>query len=105
MYTGLYAGRRAPCLEQQCLAQLIHYETRISLRNVEQLSKIAVELKLGDSPLQELTGNLRLMSTLFKNQLRFASTLLDDDFIHIVGTVAGEETQVSFKKEQITRMF
>jgi hypothetical protein len=36
------------------------------------------------------------MSTIFKNQIRFAPTLLsllDDDFIHIVGTVAGEETQ------------
>ena len=69
MFTGLYAGRCAPCLEEQCLAQLTHYETRISLRNVEQLSKIAVELKLGDSPLRELTGSLRSMSTLFKNQL------------------------------------
>jgi hypothetical protein len=40
MYTGLYASRRAPCLEEQCLAQLTHYETRTSLRNVEQLSKM-----------------------------------------------------------------
>jgi len=69
MCTPLNAGRRAPCLEEQCLGQLKYFEIHISLRNVEQLSQIAVELKLGDSPLRELTGNLRSMSTLFKNQL------------------------------------
>ncbi len=64
MYTGMYAGCRAPSLEEQCLAPLTYFETRISLRNVEQLSKIAVELKLGVfSPLRELTGNLRSIST------------------------------------------
>ena len=51
MYNGLYASRRPPSLEEQCLAQLKFVETHISLRNVEQLSQIADELKLDDLPL------------------------------------------------------
>ena len=72
MYNDLYAGRRPPSLEEQCLAQLKFFETHVSLRNVEQLSQI----------------------TLFKNQLRITPTLAGDDFIHIVGTVAQEETHI-----------
>ncbi len=84
MYRSVCLSPRS-FLEEQCLALPTHFETRISLRKVEvtvePLSKIAVELKLGDSPLRELTGNLRSMSTIFKNQLRFAPTLLDDNCI------------------------
>ena len=106
MYTGLYAGRRPPSLEEQCLAQLKFFETHIPLRNVEQLSQIADELKLDDFPLRELTGrHLPSISTLFKNRLRIAPTLAGDDFIHIVGTVAQEKLTSTFNKEQLTRMF
>ena len=71
MFKGLYAGRRPPSLEEQCLAQLKFFETHVSLRNVELLSQIADELKLDDFPLRELTGrHLPSISTLFKNQVR-----------------------------------
>ena len=89
MYSGMYASRRPPSLEEQCLAHLKFFETHVSLRNVELLSQVADELKLDDLPLRELTGrHLPSISTLFKNQLRIAPTLAGDDFIHIVGTVA-----------------
>ena len=95
MYNGLYAGCRPPSLEEQCLAQLIFYEPRVSLRNVELLSQVADELKLDDFPLRALTGrHLPSISTLFKNQLRIAPTLAGDDFIHIVGTVAQENKHI-----------
>ena len=95
MHNGLYAGRRPPSLEEQCLAQLKFFETHVSLRNVELLSQVADELKLDDFPLRELTGrHLPSISTLFKNQLRIAPTLAGDDFIHIVGTVAQEKTHI-----------
>jgi hypothetical protein len=98
MYTGLYAGRRPLSLEEQCLAQLKHIEIHISLRNVKLLSQIADELKLDGFPLRELTGrHLPLISTLYKNQLRIASTLAGEDIIYIVGTdrtVAQEETHI-----------
>ena len=86
-----FPGRAVSCR----LAQLKFFETHISLRNVEQLSQIADELKLDDFPLRELTGrHLPSISTLFKNQLRITPTLAGDDFIHIVGTVAQEETHI-----------
>ncbi len=89
------ATRRPLSLEEQCLAQLKIFETHISLRNAEQLSQIADELKLDDFPLRELTSrHLPLISILFKNQLRIAPTLAGDDFIHIVVTVAQEETHI-----------
>ena len=95
MYNGLYAGRRPPSLEEQCLAQLKVFETRVSLRNVKLLSQVADELKLDDLPLRELTGrHLPSISNLFKNQLRIAPTLAGDDFIHIVVTVAQEKTHI-----------
>ena len=56
MYTCLYAGRRPPSLEEQCLAQLKVFDARVSLRNVELLSQVADKLKLDDFPLRELTG-------------------------------------------------
>ena len=99
MYNSLYAGRRPPSLEEQCLAHLKFFETHVSLRNVELLSQVAGEFKLDDFPLRELTGRhlptrLPSISTLIKNQLRIAPTLAGDDFIHIVGTVAQEETHI-----------
>ena len=57
MYNGLYAGRRPPSLEEQCVAQLKVWEPHVSLRNVELLSQVADELKLDDLPLRELTGS------------------------------------------------
>ncbi len=82
-------SRRIPSLEEQCLAQLSHYETHNILENLRKLRDIALIMslmyKLSNYQITlilDVTGHLHLLSQGFIHQFRLAPTLPGADFIH-----------------------
>ncbi len=73
---------------------------------MRKLIEIDFVCKLGNSqipPLQDLTGHLRFLRQGFIHQFQLAPTLPGDHFIHLVGTVHREQSQIYIQECSVVR--